>query len=336
MAQMDVFESDAFSALEMTAAINKQDYQPSMLGDMNLFEVKRIRTEKFEIEERDGKLALVQSSPRGAPLEQAQHERRKVRDFRTVRVAKGDTIMADEIQGIRAFGTESELMQVQAEVARRQMALRRDIELTWEHMRLGAVQGIVTDADGSVLYNFFDEFGVSQPAEINFALGTGTTDIQAKCAEVVRAMQKGAKGAWTPQTQIVGLAGDSFFDNLVTHKETKEAFKYQQSAQLRQNIAYQTFDFGGIHFVNYRGTDDGSTVAIGEDDCKFFPRNAPGAFEVAFSPAESFDFVNTPGQDFYAWVVQDEKRNMWVQPEVYSYPMFYPTRPLMLQRARRA
>jgi len=159
--------------------------------------------------------------------------------------------------------------------------------------------------------------------------------VQKKCAQVVRAMQRAAKGAWTPQTRVIGLAGDNFFDDLVTHPETKEAFKYQQSVQLRENIAYAQFDFGGIRFVNYRGTDDNSTVAVGADKCKFFPQNAPGMFEVAFSPAESFDFVNTPGQPFYTWIVRDSDRNMWAQPEVYSYPMFYPTRPLMLQRARR-
>jgi hypothetical protein len=336
MATMDVFDSDAFSALEMTAAINRQDYLPTMLGDMNLFEARPVRTEKIAVEEQDSQLSLVQTSPRGAPLDVGGRERRVVRDLRTVRIAKRDPIYADEIQNIRAFGSESELMQAQEEVARRQNRLRRDIELTWENMRLGAVQGIVTDADGSTIYDFFSEFGVTQPSEVNFELTTDATDVQKKCAQIVRATRKEAKGAWTPQSRVVGLAGDDFFDELVTHPEVREAYVNQQSQQLRANLAYQQLDFGGIRFVNYRGTDDDSTVAVGTDECKFFPQNAPGAFEVAFSPAETFDFVNTPGQPFYAMLIQDQQRNAWVQPEVYSYPLFYPTRPLMLQRARKA
>jgi hypothetical protein len=333
---MDVFEADGFSSIEMTAALNKQDYLPSFLGDMGLFRVRRIRTEKFAIEEKDGQLSLIQSSPRGAPIDQSQRPRRNYRDFRTVRLAQGDRITADEVQGIRAFGEETELMQVQREVAERQMALRRDLELTWEHMRLGAIMGIVTDADGSTIYDFFSEFNVSQPSEINFALSTNSTEVQAKCAQVVRAMQKNAKGAWGPGAYVGAVVGDNFFDSLVTHPEVRDAYKQQQSQQLRANLAYQELQFGGIRFVNYRGTDDGSTVSIGTDKAKFFPVNAPGAFEVAFSPGEAFDFANTPGQDFYTMLVPDRDRNMYVDVEAYSYPMFYPTRPAMLQRAKKA
>lgn len=334
MATMDVFEADGFSALEMTAALNKQDFLPTLLGDMGLFDPQPIRTEKFAIEEQDEALALIQSSPRGAPLDRSHRQRRNFRDFRTVRLAEGDRITADEVQGIREFGQENELMQVQREVARRQMKLRRKVELTWENMRLGAVQGIVTDADGSTILNFFSEFGVTQPSEINFALGTASTDVQGKCAQVVRQMQKAAKGAWSTSTRVIGLASDGFFDQLVSHDNVREAYKYQQSQQLREQTAFQMLDFGGIRFINYRGTDDGSTVAIGANKCKFFPQDAPGAFEVALSPAETFEFVNTPGQPFYTMLVPDRDRDMYVDVEVYSYPMFYPTRPKMLQRAR--
>lgn len=336
MATMDAFESDAFNALEMTAAINKQDFLPSMLGDMGLFEVRNVRTDKIAVEEQDSTLSLVQTSATGAPPEQDQRERRVIRDFRVVNLAQGDTIYADEIQGIRAFGSESELMALQQEIARRQNRMRRNIELTWENMRLGAVQGIVTDADGTTLYNFFDEFNVTQPAEINFALGTDSTDVQSKAAQVVRAMMDNAKGAWTPQTQVVGLASDSFFDALVSHPKVREAYLNQQSQFLRQNTAYLSFSFGGIQWVNYRGTDDGSTVAVGADKVKFFPRNAPGAFEVAFAPYPNEDFASTPGQPLYSILGRDMQRRLWVRPELYSRPLFYPTRPLMLQQGRRA
>ena len=73
---------------------------------------------------------------------------------------------------------------------------------------------------------------------------------------------------------------------------------------------------------------------MGATKAKFFPVGAPGAFQVAWSPAETFDFVNTPGLDRYMLTVQDRDRNAWVRGEMYSYPLFYCTRPKMLQRAR--
>ena len=63
--------------------------------------------------------------------------------------------------------------------------------------------------------------------------------------------------------------------------------------------------------------------------------NSPGTFVVAYSPAESFEFVNTLGQSRYALLIRDDQRNMWVKPEVYSYPLYLCTRPAMLQRAKR-
>src|SRR5690606_36590585 len=99
--------------------------------------------------------------------------------------------------------------------------------------------------------------------------------------------------------------------------------------------AWEQFTYGGITWVNYRGTDDNSTVAVGTDKAKFFPVGAPGVFQVYYSPGESFDFVNTPGLPIYAMQIPDRDRNAWVRTEVYSYPLFVCTRPKMLQSAKR-
>ena len=64
------------------------------------------------------------------------------RHFDVPRLKHEDTITAAELQNVRAFGTESELMQVQAEVARRlsgPTGLQRNIEYTWEFQRLAAI-----------------------------------------------------------------------------------------------------------------------------------------------------------------------------------------------------
>ena len=165
MATMDIFKQDAFGMISLTDALNKQEFQPSYFRNKGLFVPKPVRTETVAIEEKNGVLSVIQTSARGAPLDQKTGQKRKIRDFRTVRIAKGDRINASEIAGIRAFGSETELMQVQAEVADRfngPSGLMRDVELTWEFQMLGAIQGIVYDADGSsVIYNWFNEFGVN-------------------------------------------------------------------------------------------------------------------------------------------------------------------------------
>jgi hypothetical protein len=348
MAHMDVFNSNAFSMGSLTAALNKVEFQPTMLRMMGLFQAYPIRTSFATIEERGGELSLIPTSRRGDPMDEQRDtsaEKRNVHRVDVPRLAKGDRLTADEIQDIRAFGTETELMQVQEEVARRMNGphgLMRDIELTWENMALGAVQGTVVDADGSsTVIDWFNLFGVSQDAEIAFDFANASEgDVKKNANTVLRQMQRAGKGAFTPQTEVIALCGDNFYDDLSASSEVRDTYKNttaQQSERLRNEIglAFDAFRYGNITWINYRGTDDNSSVAVPTDKAKFFPRGAQGVFSVAYSPAETFDYVNTPGQPVYARTIPDDKRNQYVDLEVMSYPLFMCTRPKMLQRGRR-
>lgn len=346
MADIGIFSHPAFGMREISTAIQNAPYVPRTLGSLNIFTPKRVRTPTVSVEGKGGVLSLIPTSERGAPIDEAKGESRELRDFRTLRIARGRTLLATEIEGIRAFGQTTELMAVQQEVAEimdGKTGLRSAVELTHENMRLGAVQGIVTDADGKVLFNWFDKFNINQPAEINFDLTNAAAEdgaIRKKCNQVIRTMVKASAGAWiNGQTYAMALCGDNFFDDLTQNKETRATYLNQQAASdLRNDVgqAFGTFTYGNIVFVNYRGTDDGSTVAVPSDKCKFFPVGAPDAFVAGFSPAEFLPFVNSPGQDVYAMVIPDKSRQAWVRPEVYSYPLFMCTRPGMLLRAKRA
>jgi hypothetical protein len=147
MATMDIFKQKAFSMTELSAAVQRAPYVPKFFGSLNIFTPKRVRTESIAIERKGGTLAVIQTSERGAPLAEGAREKRDIRDFRTRRIAKGHTLTAAEIQNIRAFGSETEMQQVQQELADIMdgaTGLRSSIELTKERMRLGAIQGIVT------------------------------------------------------------------------------------------------------------------------------------------------------------------------------------------------
>ena len=259
----------------------------------------------------------------------------------SVRIAVADRVTAEQIQNIRAFGRESELQMVVNEVNRRQFLLRRDVELTAENMRLGAVQGIVVDADGSTqLFDWPTLLSQTIPTEIDFDLDAASPAsgvLRKSCNTVKRSILRKLKGLGGNQVSIVGLCGDNFWDDFTAHKEVRETFLQWSAAQdLRNEVGnvFSTFRFGEIDFANYRSTDDESTVSIGTDKCKFFPRGA-GIFQVAYSPAETFDFVNTPGQPLYAMMIPDRDRNAWMDIELYSYPLHVCTMPSALHQARR-
>jgi hypothetical protein len=110
MATMDVFQGRRL--LDDVAARGDQERRsPSRISSarLNIFQDAPQRTRTIAIESVDETLSLIQTSQVGAPPSQLSALKRKVRNFSTVRLAKESTIKAEELQGIRAFGSETEL-----------------------------------------------------------------------------------------------------------------------------------------------------------------------------------------------------------------------------------
>jgi hypothetical protein len=334
---MDIFNNRAFSMVELTAAVNKVDYVPDLLGSLNIFEPVPQYGRTVSVERKERGLALIPTSPLGAAPRETDRDGRDIRDFRTTRLADSFTMYAYEVEGIRAFGTESELESLQVEYADRMAKVRGNMDLTHEFHRLGALQGKLLDADGvTVIYDYFDEFDIVEPAAISFELDVATTDVRGVCQQVIRSMARSAKGSFTPATQVHAIAGDQFYDDFIKHPTVVATYQNWAAAEaLREKTAFETFYFGGITWHNYRGTDDNSTVAVPTDQAKFFPVGAKDVFKKAMSPAEFGPFVNTRGQDTYAINVVDRDRQAWTKGELYSYPLYLCTLPEMLRKATR-
>src|SRR5690606_33689639 len=118
-------------------------YVPQFLGTLNLFDPMPVQTRDIWVDRRGATLALIPSSPVGAPPTELTRDSRDAVPLKTTRLAKGFTIYAEEVQGIRAFGSQSELQSVQGEYLRRLARVRNDMELTHEYHRLGALQGLL-------------------------------------------------------------------------------------------------------------------------------------------------------------------------------------------------
>ena len=166
---LDVFNNGLYSVVSLTDAINRPIFQPGRIGQMGLFTTRGVTTTTVIVEEKDGQLVLVSPSPRGAPGQTIDKSKAKGRPFVIPHFQIDDAIYADEVQGVRAWGTETELETVQGKVAERLVTHRASQEVTLEYARVGAVIGVITYADGSTT-DLFSEFGVAQDAEIDFDL----------------------------------------------------------------------------------------------------------------------------------------------------------------------
>jgi hypothetical protein len=339
MATMDIFKADAFSMFELSSAVQKMDYSPSMLGAMNLFEPKPVRTKNVWVDRKTDTLNLIGFSERGSAPNQNTRYSRDMLGLTIPRLAVQDTVWAHEVAGLREFGSETELMSVQREIADRLAKMRQKIEYTEEYLRLAAIQGLALDpADGSTYYNYYTQFGESQDTATSFELDVTTTDVAGICRGLVRSIMRSAKGAWIEgRSRVHSLVGDSFFDALIAHPNVQKFWlNWQAAAEMRGIDPFSQFDFGGIVFHNYRGSDDNSTIAIATAEAKFFIVGGDGIFVKAMAPADEFmPYVNTPGQSVYAVQEIDAAfpgNARFAKYHVHAYPLYYCQRPGTLRR----
>lgn len=340
MLAMDVFKQDAFSATSLTAAVDMIDYVPGFLDGLDgLFDPAPVRTEAIWIETRSTGIALIQTTPRAAPPTPKTDVKSQARPFATRRLAESSRIKAAELFNIRQFGSETELKQLQSEIIRRQKLMMNDMALTIENLKLGCVQGLVADADGTTIYDWATELGQTIPTEVNFDLQAASPAagaLRKKCTAAVRSMTRGLKGQGGNAVRFMAICGDDFWDDLTAHAEVRNTYlNYQAASSLRDNLAWESFNFGGITWTNYRGTDDASTVAVSATKAKIFPVGA-GIFKWAMSPGESFADLGDVGKPFYSLIVPDRDRDRYADVELYSYPLPVCTTPQALYRAKNA
>ncbi|OFW83195.1 MAG: hypothetical protein A2018_01370 [Alphaproteobacteria bacterium GWF2_58_20] len=333
----DIFNSDAFNVASLTAAVNSMPYVPGRVGALNIFEEAGVATTTVAIEEKNGTLSLVPTTARGAPGTPNQVDKRKMRNLRIPHICITDTVNADEIQNVRQFGSDNALAGPQQVVSDRMGSMVPKIDATIEHMRLGAIQGIVYDSDGTTpLYNLFTEFNVSQIGEIDFDLDAATPKagaLRKKCSEVQRAIEDELGAA--VYDHIHCFCSSQFFDDLVEHPDARKAYELQNSgAFLGARTARRTFEIFGIVFEEYRGVVNGVKF-IADDKAHFFPVGVPGLFKTSFAPADYVETVNTIGIPRYAKQAPDTRFNKFVELEVQSNPLCYCTKPRTLIKAKR-
>ena len=237
------FESDIFSMASLTESINILPNNYGKLEAMNLFPQKSVRTRNIAVEEMNGVLNLLPTQIPGGSATVGTRGKRKMRSFTIPHIPHDDVVLPEEVQGIRSFGSETELQAMANVITDHLQSMRNKHAITLEHLRMGALKGSILDADGSTLYNLYDEFEIT-PKTINFALGTANTDVKKKCLEVLRHIEDNLCGEF--MTGVHCLVSPEFFDALTSHSKVKEAYeRWQEGAALRDDMR-SGFTFGGI------------------------------------------------------------------------------------------
>lgn len=294
MAVWNVFESDAFTLQSMTAAINHAPFRPLTIGGLGVFEEAGINTTTALVEEFKGTLSLVPVKPRNGDGLVVNDDKRKVYPFVVPHMPERATIMADEVLGVRQFGSESEMRTVIAARDARLLKMRTNIDYTVEAHRLAAIKGLYVDQNGASV-DLYALFGVTAQSSVDFALNNTSTKVRQKCLSAIELIEEGLGG--TPFSGVVALCGKTFWSDLIEHPLLKDTVLGWQASQTLRADPRQEIDFGGIRFIRYRGT---SAVNIADKEAFAFATGVPGLFLTRFAPANYVETVNTIGLPYYA------------------------------------
>lgn len=299
---LNPFETDAFNMVSLTKSINKLPNNYGRLRELNLFPSKGVRTRTVLVEEKNGVLNLLQTLPPGSPGQISGHGKRKVRSFVIPHIPADDVILPEDYQGLRAFGSENEMESLANLINDRLQTLRNKHAITLEWLRMGALKGLILDADGSTLYNLYTEFGITQKT-VDFVLDNDATDVLLKCMEVNRHIEDNLMGEVS--TGVRCLCSPEFFDALITHPKVEDAFKYHSEAASRLGEDNRKgFRYGGIIFEEYRAQSTDANGAtrrfVAEDEAHAFPEGTMDTFETLFAPADFVETANTIGLELYA------------------------------------
>jgi hypothetical protein len=337
---LDIFNSNAFGVVRLTQAINNLSFVPGRIGELGLFSAQGVDTTTILVEKKGDLLILVPPSQRGGPGTTLGATRRDLRPLVVPHFEINDTVYAESVQGVRAFGSETgQLETVMGKVTERLQIAANSFAATEEFARIGAVKGVITYADGSTT-NLFTEFDVSQIAELAFDLANKVNgNLRQFCSDIVRTISDELGGL--PFSGLHAFCGDDFFDDLLKNPEVRETYKGWSEAQILRDgylkpnrSSYGIFEFGGIVWENYRGAV-GSTGFINTDKCHIFPLGVPGLFKTVWSPADYEETVNTMGKRLYArqYPMQNGKgRNLDSQMNA----LHYCSRPRVLLQGKRS
>jgi hypothetical protein len=327
---LDIFNNDAFSVITLTDKINKQELTPGRLGELGLFSVKRITTTAVGLELQEQTLKLVDNKARGGVPQPNDAAPRKLLSLKVPHLPVYDEMLADEVQNVRTFGVGDEaagqIMAVQTKAVEKLDHMRRKIEVTIEYHRVGALKGVILDANGTtVIYNLFTQFDVTQQS-MTLILDTAGTDVPARIRAAVRLLEA-ALGS-TVYTRLHAIVGSSLMDKLIAHASLKELMKANQidARLLREDdLRYGALRIGNVVFEEYRGSV-GGVPFIAANEGYLFAEGVPDLFVTYFGPADYIETVNTLGLPFYA--KQETKRmGKGIDLEAQSNPLSICTRP---------
>ena len=344
MPQLDLntLVGERFSTLQLTMGINKRSNEYGLLNGMGLFSEKGIPERFVKIETRNQTLNIIPTSAVGTPAPAADDPdgREVIPPIPTFRHAKMHTLLAEDLQGVRAFGTDDMPEYPDMKMMEMLDKIQREHMQTREFLRWQALKGNVYDADGArLLYNVYTLMGESQQTiDWDLTDDTAVDPILDGNDELLDYLEDQALGETI--TGIVKFCSPGYWSAMMKNKAFREAYKYfsEQGGEINPNRhLVRQFHYKGVTYIRHRGScsykkRDGTVVThtfIPANEAIAVPMGTYECFKTFFGPAEFLETVNTEGLPLY--VKPDVmKLDMGIELHSFSHQLNLVTKPRLV------
>jgi hypothetical protein len=326
MELQQALESEKFTVSNLTASINNVDLPPMRIAELGIFEERGIRTTTMSVEFKDGEIIIVPEKERGADGTHTEDRERKMFTFTAVHLPLEASIYADDIQNVRAFGSESELEQLDTLIADKHEDHRMSLDATIEYFRAGALTGKVLGAKGNTIVDLHSTFGITPSQvtnEIDFTKPLRSQILKAKTDS--KKNQKGVKGR-----RYHALCSETYFAQLMDNDDFVKAFERSQEGAALRNDVSGGVEWQGVVWEQYEDDINGKLI-IPEGEARLFPTDKPKLFLTRFAPANYNETVNTIGLPYYS-KSEPKRMGKGVDIESQSNVINICTNPLAVRR----
>lgn len=343
---IEAIVNERFTNVQLTQAIEKRQNEYGLLNAQGIFAEEGIADRVVKIETKDSTLSIVPTSPIGTPAPADDNpDGREIRLLPTFRHAKMHTLLAEEVQGVRKFGSDDEVEVFDEKVVEKLDKIQREHRQTKEFLRWGALKGNVYDPDGSrLLYNVYDLMGEEQKViEWDIANADSLDAIQDGNDELLDYFETQALGETI--NGVIKFCSPGYITTMGKNKDFREAYRFfaGHSGEVNPNreSLRKPFYFKGVWYVRHMGQctfkkKDGTIVThkfIPDDEAIAVPLGTVETFRTFFGPGEWADTVNTIGEEIY--VRPDVmKLNAGLELHSFSYQLNIVTKPRLVVRSK--
>ena len=286
----------------------------TLMNDSGMWNEEFLTTKTVTFEERNGSLSIVKDQIEGTRPQTTGNDLRKLHSYPMTHHPMLDALLPQDIaQVLRPGALSPELDSKERALMWKMEKIRKSYDRTLNFARFRTLaNGDLWAPNGTIAGNLYADFNITRQ-NVNFDLANASSDIIAKCEQVISNFQSQATEGQEIQ-RVVAYCSGGFFSALIAHPRVQAAYNLyavQAPQQISRDRAgnmglYRRFVFSNIEFIEVTQSIDG-TPLVDTDKAVFVADDGDGAFMSYFGPAQRFGYVNTQAERNYLWVYEDPR-----------------------------